>query len=110
MKSLVMKNRKGLSAVVTNLIIILLVIVAVGIVWVVVNNLIQDTSEGISLKKITIGLDISNVAFDGSNINVTIQRSSGAGNLTGVKILIYNAAGDSQAYEEVTSLGELNGD
>lgn len=100
-------NRKGLSEVVTNLIIILLVIVAIGIVWFVVSNLLGETTEGISLSKVTIGMEIQNVVYDNVQANVTVQRSSGEGNLTAVKILIYNSAGDSQAYEEISTMGTL---
>ena len=39
-------NKRGLSTVVTTLIIVLLVLVAIGIIWGVVNNLVQENLEG----------------------------------------------------------------
>ncbi len=51
-------NRRGLSTVVTTLIIILLVLVAIGIVWVVVRGLIGTTEEQINIQKKCIGIDL----------------------------------------------------
>jgi flagellin-like protein len=42
-------EKKGLSAVVTTLIIILLVLVAVGIIWVVVRNVVEEGGSTIDL-------------------------------------------------------------
>ena len=107
MKGLI-KNKKGLSAVVTNLIIILLVIVAVGVVWVVVSNLINETSGGINLGKITLGMEIKKVVVDGTNVDVQVERKSGEGNLSGIKFLVYDSEGNSQAFEVATTMGELS--
>ena len=49
-----MESKKGLSAVVTTLIIILLVLVAVGIIWVVVQNIVTEGAESISLELFTV--------------------------------------------------------
>ena len=102
-----MKNKSGLSAVVTNLIIILLVIVAVGIVWFVINNLIGETTEGIDIGKITLGMEIQSVTQTATNVSVLVQRTSGEGNLSAVKFLVYNADGDSESFEEVSTMDEL---
>jgi len=40
-------NKRGLSTIVVTLIIILISLVAVGIVWVVVNNLIKGEQEAL---------------------------------------------------------------
>ena len=98
-----MKNQKGLSAVVTNLIIILLVIVAVGIIWVVISNLIDQTSGDINLSSLTETLEIKKVLTEGSNVNVQVQRTSGDGNLSGIKFIVYDSNGDSQSFEEDAS-------
>ncbi|MFA4952710.1 MAG: archaellin/type IV pilin N-terminal domain-containing protein [Candidatus Pacearchaeota archaeon] len=51
-------NKKGLSTVVTTLILILLVLVAIGIVWVVVRGLIGTTESQIDIQKKCIGIDL----------------------------------------------------
>jgi len=40
-----MKNKKGLSAIVSSLLMVLLVIVIVGVVWGIVNNIIKDQTD-----------------------------------------------------------------
>ena len=44
--------KRGLSKVVTTLIVILLVLVAIGIVWVVVKDVITEGSEEVSTGKL----------------------------------------------------------
>jgi len=102
------QNKKGLSTIVTTLIIVLLVLVAVGIIWVVVRNILNKNSEEISLDKFTVTLkvDSQNVKVnpDGS-LSLKIKRTSGAGNLVGVGFVISN--GTAEYYEKFsTSLKE----
>ena len=51
-------QKRGLSGIVATLLIILLVIVAVGIVWVVVRNVVQEGSEQISFGRFTTNVEI----------------------------------------------------
>lgn len=44
-----MENKKGLSTIITTLLIILLVLVAIGIVWVVVQNILTTGTENVGL-------------------------------------------------------------
>jgi hypothetical protein len=53
-----MKNNKGLSQVVTTLIIILLVLVAIGIIWGVVSNLLDKSKITISSSTRCMDLDV----------------------------------------------------
>ena len=45
------KNKKGLSEIVTTVIIVLLVLVAVGILWAVVGNMLQGNVDTIDSDK-----------------------------------------------------------
>ena len=78
-----MRNTKGLSTVVTTLIIILLVLVAIGIVWVVVDRLISNTEGQINVaqKCIGISLEITETTFVAGAIGsskVTVTKMGGA--------------------------------
>lgn len=92
------KNSKGMSAVVATLIIILLVIVAVGLVWVVVRNVV---SEGVS--QIDMGSKCNLVsiqptqltAVSASEYKVTLERSAGGDDIAGVKLIFSNATGET---------------
>lgn len=73
---------KGLSEIITSLIIILLSLVAVGILWVVVSNIIAKSSEDVSLDAMNVDLRIKEVKiFDSQNISIKIKREPGQGNL-----------------------------
>jgi flagellin-like protein len=42
-------DKRAISPVITTLIIILLALVAIGIVWIVIKNIVSEGTEGISL-------------------------------------------------------------
>jgi len=80
-------SNKGLSTVVATLIIILLVLVAVGIMWVVIRNVIQKGAEEIELGQFTFDLSIKSAYIEGNDVKVTVRRSSGEGEMVGVKFI-----------------------
>jgi len=94
-----MKNKRGLSAIVATLIIILLVLVAVGIIWVVVRNLIQEGVEqiDISTKCLAIDLRAESVELttgETESYDVTL-RLAGGETIDGVKITLFNETTNS---------------
>ncbi len=97
------QNKKGLSTIVITLIIVVLSLVAVGVVWVVVNNLIKTgtTNAEINAKCLGVDLEVTKVVCGTANpklCNVTISRS-GTGNdaLSGVKMFFQEANGTKTA-------------
>ena len=88
--NLPLKNRKGLSAIVATLIIILLVLVAAGIIWVVVRNIISEGAEGIELGRFTLDLSIKSAYIDGTNVKVLVKRNVGGGDLVGIRFIFFN--------------------
>ena len=110
-----MKNKKGLSTVVTTLIIILLVLVAVGIIWGVVNNLLSKSSDTIesSTKCLDISVKGLRVVYDPSDstgdYNVTLQRSGSGGNEDiYAKVIFYSDANNSAVLDWDTALRPLD--
>jgi hypothetical protein len=89
------RGKKGLSTIVVTLIMIVLALVAVGVVWLVVNNLIKGQSEQVGTDKITFDALIENVVLTNStnNVSLTVQRNVGAGNMKGMKFYFYNSTG-----------------
>lgn len=81
---------RGLSTIVTTLIIILLVIIAVGIVWVVIRNVISKGAEEVELGKFTLDLEIESVKITDTNVNVKVKRNTGAGEVQGILFLIFD--------------------
>lgn len=103
-----MKSKKGLSTVVTTLIIILLVLVAVGIIWGVVNNLLGKSTGTIEISTKCLDVDVKATKVvdngdGGVTYNVTLKRSpSGEGDV-GAKLAFFNSAGNS----EIIDFGEM---
>ncbi len=88
-------KKRGLSEVVTTVIIILLVLVAIGIIWAVVNPTIRGTTQQIKSECLTISLTPLSCAIDLSNpgapkLNVVAKRDAGAGTLLGMRLLLVN--------------------
>ncbi len=97
-----MQNKRGLSAIVATLIIILLVLVAVGIVWVVVNNIIKKGAEDIELGRFILDLSIKSAYIDDTNVKVNVRRSTGEGDLIGVKFIFLNSTDSISVDREIS--------
>jgi len=85
-------SKKGLSTIIVTLILILISLVAIGVFWVVIQNLIDGNTENIGLDKLTLSAEIKGVNIDNSSNNVTlaIKRNVGEGDLVGMKFVFYN--------------------
>ena len=92
-------NRKGLSEVVTTLIIILLVLVAIGIVWVVVNNILESGTEQAEISAKCLLVDLKTTVASctaGGVCNVTYKRNAGGADIGGVVIVLSNGQASNQ--------------
>jgi len=106
-------DNKGLSTIVATLLIILLVLVAVGIIWVVIKNVISNSSEQISTGTFTISLEIVSASQpqDSSNniinTNIKVKRNAGEGELEGLIFTIFDGT-DTYTYKKTNvSLDQL---
>lgn len=95
------KNHRGLSAIVTTLLFILLAFVAVGIIWTVVNNIVDRGAKQVDLssKCLEINLEVTqtdcNPGATGDDCDITIKRNSGGDVIAGVKLALTNASAQS---------------
>ena len=94
-----MNNKKGLSDVVTTLIIILLVIVAVGILWVALRGLITKGTTQISNADFTKDLQVQKVTVNSNSVDVKIKLNQGT-KIDGVLISISDGT-NSQSFERM---------
>jgi len=103
------KNRKGLSAIIITLIIVGLSLVAVGIVWGVVSNLLQSSEEQTTSQYDTLFLDmkVEKVALEDEGISVIIRRGSGGGTISGVAITISDGENTKVIKREVSDFEQL---
>jgi len=117
-----MENKKAMSMIVSTLIIILLVLVAVGVVWVVVNNLLQSGADQVELASKCREVNLQATKVDCSNAHddwgveaepliqcaVTLERGTGGEAIDGAKIIFTNETGTSNdEVEFYLSLGPL---
>ena len=88
-------NKKGLSTVVTTLIIILLVLVSIGIIWVVVRNVIETGTGEFDAATKCLKIDIRATSADCSsatNCTVIVERKAGGAEIGGIKIVFKNTS------------------
>lgn len=92
-----MKNKKGLSDIVVTLIIIVLSLVAVGVVWAVVNNLLKNGGAGIDINSKCLGVNLQITQANCSAgttdkiCDVQVSRSgTTSDSLGGVKLVFMN--------------------
>ena len=99
-------KRGGLSKVVTSLIMILLVLIALGVIWVVISNLLQTSSEKISISDLTSNLEIQKVTLDQGTYNVQVKRTSGKEEISKIKIILSDGK-TSEIFENLEGIGEI---
>lgn len=85
-----MRGKKGLSDIVTTILIILIVLVAIGIIWGVVYNVIIKGTNSISLGQFTLDLKITSAKINYTTgiATVKVARNSGEGELKSIKFVV----------------------
>ena len=91
-------NKRGLSGVIVTLITVLLAIVAIGLVWVVISNIIGSYTDKIEVGVNAITLKVMDAEIEGSDLKIRIKRELGDGDISKVKVLLYNNDGESNAF------------
>ena len=86
-------DKKGVSEVVANVLIVLLVIVGVAVIWSVVKPTIDKSAKGIETGTACTGvsLEVVSCARGANDWDVVVKRNTGAGELTGLKLIFEDA-------------------
>jgi FlaG/FlaF family flagellin (archaellin) len=103
-------DNKGISTIIATIFMILFVMIAAGIVWVVIQNILSSQSEEISsgLDRVTLSIVGSSVNITNSEVSLTINRDIGQGDLIKIKIILYDSDGESYSQDvDAESLTEL---
>jgi len=101
-----MKRAQG--GIITTVLIVLIVIVAVIIVWNVVRTAISEKSGELHTEKFNVGLSSYTVNLIQDPIKISVERSTGQGIISAIKIVFKDASGVTWTYTNTTSLpGEL---
>ncbi|MCW8965491.1 MAG: hypothetical protein OQK82_02205 [Candidatus Pacearchaeota archaeon] len=100
-----MKSR-GMSQIITTVIMIGIVLVAVGLVWIVIQNIIGEGLQDVSLGSLKISMNIESVKVTDDGIDVRVKRNSGEANLVGLNFIVSNGK-DTEVFEVETNMKEL---
>ncbi len=104
-------NKRGLSAIIVTLIMILLVIVAAGLIWVVIRNVVSESTEQIGTGTACLNVNVEPTQVTGdvdSNYSVTLTRNAGGDSIGGVNIIVTNATGTSSyVYDRAGDIAPL---
>jgi len=100
-------DKRGLSGVVTTLIIILLSLVAVVTIWVVIRNIVESGSEQIQLGQYTVDLDLQKAVSIPAGTQVTLTRKPGQGAMNGLKFIVSDGVNSYIYDQKDITLNEL---
>lgn len=106
-------NKRGLSAIITTMLVVLLVLVAIGIVWGVIRNIIRGGEEEIGVSAKCLHIDVRAIAVNCNNPEacvVTFERT-GTDNdaIGGVKLIFFNETGNSGVIDKAGNIEKLAG-
>src|SRR3989344_5723498 len=101
-------QKKGVSDVVTAVLLILLVVAAVGILWAVVQSLVSDSTGNVGSSTICLTNTFSIESAVDNNINtvVKIKKTQGSDEITGINFFVDGASITVTELVVPPSLGE----
>ena len=93
-----MKNKKGISQVVTTLLFILIALGAVLLVWTLVKSLVSENTEQIKVDEACLKFEIDAVTCDITASTVSFKMGNKDPQLpvAGIKLIFEDATGDSE--------------
>ena len=111
-----MRDRKGVATIVVTVILVALVLIAVGIVWAVISNLISRGASQIDVSGICVGVTVQPTALSctGELCDVTVERSGTETRaIGGLKLVFKNDTANSAVFDSVENsldCGDADGD
>jgi len=106
-----MNNKKAMSEVVTTVIMVVLALVAVAVIWTIINNLISDKGAqiGITQKCLDVKLNVESVSgcSGGNGCNISVKRAAGGDTLSGVRVVLKSLTESSRVIDIPTDIEQL---
>lgn len=99
-------NKKGLSDVISTILIILLTIVAISIVWIYISGIISNSTDDSSFVFSRVQMKIFDVKKGGEFVNVSVERLVGEGEVSKLRFFLYDEF-NSGYIDEDTNIGVL---
>lgn len=84
-----MINKRGLSDVVTTVLIVLLTLVAIAILWSFLQPLFTKSGTKIQQAEscLSVNLEVTSCVVSGTGANVTVKRNAGAANVGEIRLI-----------------------
>ena len=85
-----LRDKRGISAVLVTVLIILISIVAVGIAWLTIRGGLEQTTEqaGTMQECLLLNLEIESAEFSAGSVAVRVHRATGQADLSGIRFLV----------------------
>lgn len=99
------RSNKGLSTIIATLIIIMLAFVAVALLWFVIKNLITGGTGQLDLTSKCLEVNVKPTKINntiGNTYQVTLLRTGGVDEISGVKLIFSNAESETNFIADVS--------
>jgi hypothetical protein len=98
-----LNNKRGLSMIITVVILLLLAIVSIGIIWVFISNFLESERDRIEAGAMIVDLEINyaKVYADENNLVIKVKREKGEGSLSKIKFIFSNNTDTLEIKKEV---------
>ena len=103
-------SKKGVSEVVANVLIVLLVIVGIAVIWSVVKPTIDKGAAGVQADCFTVVVQPVSCTPNAGNYDIVVKRNPGSGTFDAIELLFEDAAGNTEVVTSgitATTLTEL---
>lgn len=102
-------EKKGVSEILITVIMVGLVLVAIGVVWAVISNLVGSQTDEVTINSdcLTIDLRPTLANCSAGTCDVLIKRNAGGDDFAGVKLVFYYANGTSIIKESSGNIDPL---
>ncbi|MEK6757968.1 MAG: LamG domain-containing protein [Nanoarchaeota archaeon] len=102
-----MKNKRGLSGVITTLILVVVLLVASVIIWIAIKSNITKQTEDWASTDARLNLKITSVVDNGENISVMVKRNVGGGEISGLMFVVSDGRNTETIKKEKINLDKF---
>ena len=103
-------NKRGLSAVIISMLLVLLAIVLVGVVWVAISGVVENSRQELEFGQRCLRVDVRprKAECNDTHCDVSYKRKAGGGEIDGVRIVMTRTDEKNNSFADVDgSLGKL---
>lgn len=101
-------SRKGVSEVIANVLIVLLVIIGIAVIWSVVRPTIDKSLEQLQADCFTVSVEPVSCSIAAGAATVRVKRNPGAGTFGTIEILFSDGTDSGLVTSGITTLNELS--